>query len=61
MLEKYNSTIALNVKLYVTKSIYILPTYQNTTQVMKKKSCFMTIKRKKSVVHDNKKCETVWN
>ena len=41
MLEKYNSTVALNVKLYVTKSIYILPTYQNTTQIMKKKSCVL--------------------
>ena len=62
MLEKDNSTIALNVKLYAKKSIYILPTFQNTTQIMKKKiMCFMIIKRKKSVLHDNKKCEAVWN
>ena len=42
---------------------YIYPAYisKHNSGHEKKIMCFMIIKRKKSVVHDNKKCETVWN
>ena len=39
-LEKNNPTIALLTCYRLEKWIYILPTFQNTTQIMKKRSFF---------------------